>query len=237
MILFIQEGDLMNKTILLVEDELALLKILEVYFNKEGFKVLKAENGLQALEQFEMHEIDIACIDVMIPFINGFEVVEAIRQKSDMPILMMTALTSEENQIKGYKLDIDEYVPKPFSPTILVAKVHSILKRYSDSVRKDNHINYEIGKLEINFDKREVLVESERIELSKTEFNLLEYMIKHQGVAIDRVTFLDEIWGMDVYVEDRVVDTFIKTLRKKLKNASPYIKTVFGIGYKFEVSE
>lgn len=227
----------MNKTILLVEDELSLLKILEVYFNKEGFKVLKAENGLQALELFEMHEIDIACIDVMIPFINGFEVVKAIRQKSNMPIIMMTALTSEENQLKGYQLDIDEYVPKPFSPTILVAKVNSILKRYAESVRPDTHVNYKIGILEINFDKREVVVEGEEIELSKTEFNLLEYMIKHQGIAIDRMTFLDEVWGMDVYVEDRVVDTFIKTLRKKLKNASSYIKTVFGIGYKFEVKE
>lgn len=227
----------MNRTILLVEDELSLLKILEVYFDKEGFKVLKAENGLEALELFEMHEIDIACVDVMIPFINGFEVVKAIRQKSNMPIIMMTALTSEENQLKGYNLDIDEYVPKPFSPTILVAKVKSILKRYSETIRTDNHINYSIGLLEINFDKREVLVEGEDIELSKTEFNMLEYMIKHQGIAIDRVTFLDEIWGMDVYVEDRVVDTFIKTLRKKLKGASSYIKTVFGIGYKFEVNE
>ncbi len=224
----------MNKTILLVEDEISLLKILEVYFDKEGFKVLKAENGLAALELFEQHEIDIACIDVMIPFINGFEVVKAIRQKSDVPIIMMTALTSEENQLKGYNLDIDEYVPKPFSPTILVAKVKSILKRYSETVRTDHHINYQIGLLEINFDKREVLVEGTEIELSKTEFNMLAYMIKHQGIAIDRVTFLDEIWGMDVYVEDRVVDTFIKTLRKKLKGASSYIKTVFGIGYKFD---
>lgn len=227
----------MNKTILLAEDELSLLKILEVYFNKEGFKVLKAENGLKALELFEMHEIDIACLDVMMPFVNGFEVVKAIRQKSQMPIIMMTALTSEENQLKGYELDIDEYVPKPFSPTILVAKVKSIMKRYSESVRPDNHISYHAGLIEINFDKRVVSVEGKSIELSKTEFNLLEYMIKHQGIAIDRVTFLDEVWGMDVYVEDRVVDTFIKTLRKKLGNASGYIKTVFGIGYKFEVTE
>ena len=216
----------MNKSILLVEDELTLLKILEVYFKKEGFIVYKAENGLEALELFEMHEIDIACIDVMIPFINGFEVVKAIKQKSDMPIIMMTALTSEENQLKGYDLEIDEYVPKPFSPTILVAKVKSILKRYSDQIESKKVVNYKIGLISINFDRRSVEVGNDQIELSKTEFNLLEYLIKHQGVAIDRMTFLDEIWGMDVYVEDRVVDTFIKTLRKKLGPASDYIKTV-----------
>ncbi len=227
----------MNKSILLVEDELTLLNILEVYFKKEGFIVYKAENGLEALELFEMHEIDIACIDVMIPFINGFEVVKAIKQKSNMPIIMMTALTSEENQLKGYDLEIDEYVPKPFSPTILVAKVKSILKRYSEQLESKKVVNYKIGLIDINFDRRSVEVSNELIELSKTEFNLLEYFIKHQGVAIDRMTFLDELWGMDVYVEDRVVDTFIKTLRKKLGPASEYIKTVFGFGYKFEVKK
>ncbi|XMB66960.1 response regulator transcription factor [Mycoplasmatota bacterium zrk1] len=225
----------MEKNILIVEDELSLQNILEVYFKKEGFTVIKASDGLKALEQFELYSIDIACVDVMIPHINGFEVVKSIRQKSDIPILMMTALSSEENQLKGYGLDIDDYVTKPFSPTILVAKVKSILKRYNDKQVKSNLQNHQLGLLEINFQSRVVAVENNVIELSKTEFDLLAYFIKNKGIVIDRVTFLDEIWGMDVYVEDRIVDTFIKTLRKKLGPASKYIKTVFGVGYKFEV--
>ena len=206
----------MDKTILLVEDELSLQSILEVYFKKEGFKVLKANDGLEALALFTLHNIDIACIDVLIPHINGFDVVKAIRQKSKLPIIMMTALTSEEDQLKGYNLDIDDYVTKPFSPTILVAKVNTVLKRYYNQVTNDNVVNYKLGVLEINFDRRVIKVEDSKIDLSKTEFNLLAYFIKHQGIVIDRVTFLDEIWGMDVYVEDRIVDTFIKTLRNNI---------------------
>ncbi len=226
----------MEKTILIVEDELSLQNILEVYFKKEGFSVVKASDGLEALEKFELYSIDIACIDIMIPHIDGYEVVKSIRQKSDMPILMMTALSSEENQLKGYGLDIDDYVTKPFSPTILVAKVKSILKRYSEKQVRNDIQNHQLGLMEINFQSRIIKVDGSDIDLSKTEFDMLAYFIKNKGIVIERVTFLDEIWGMDVYVEDRIVDTFIKTLRKKLGPASKYIKTVFGVGYKFEVN-
>jgi DNA-binding response OmpR family regulator len=226
----------MMKQILLVEDELSLLKIEEAYFKKSGYDVITATDGIAALEKFNQYSFDVVCVDVMLPHIDGFEVVKAIRQHSNVPIIMVTALSSEENQLKGYGLQIDDYVTKPFSPSVLVAKVESVLRRYENQQIAEQSPNYKVGVLEIHFDKRLVKVEGVEVILSKKEFDILEYMIKHQEIAIDRNTFLDEIWGMDVYVEDRIVDTFIKTLRQKLGSAKEYVQTVHGIGYRFGVS-
>lgn len=223
------------KQILLVEDELSLLKIEEAYFKKSGYDVITATDGIAALEKFNQHSFDVVCVDVMLPHIDGFDVVKAIRQHSDVPIIMVTALSSEENQLKGYGLQIDDYVTKPFSPSVLVAKVDSVLRRYEGQQIAQQSPNYKVGILEIHFDKRLVKVDGSEITLSKKEFDILEYLIKHQDIAIDRNTFLDEIWGMDVYVEDRIVDTFIKTLRQKLGPAKDYVQTVHGIGYRFGV--
>ncbi|XMB86564.1 response regulator transcription factor [Mycoplasmatota bacterium WC44] len=227
----------MDKTILIIEDELALLNILEVYFKKEGYQVITADDGLAGLEKFSLHKIDLVIVDILLPHVNGWDIVKSIRQKSNLPIIMVTALSSEEDQLKGYDLDIDDYVTKPFSPSVLVKKVNKTLNRFESNLINTVPQNHKLGLIEINFDKRLVLLENSEISLSKTEFDILAYFIKNQSVVIDRVTFLDEIWGMDVYVEDRIVDTFIKTLRKKLGPASNYIKTVFGVGYKFEVLE
>ena len=229
--------------VLIIEDELSLLKIVQVYFEKDGYDVLTADNGLKGLELFKEHQetIDLCLVDIMLPHIDGWDIIKSIRQYKSTPIIIMTALSSESDQLKGYSLDVDDYVTKPFSPSILLAKANKIISRTKNlETNKINPVKsnqYKVGILEINFEKRQVLVEGEEVILSKTEFNILEYFVKHQEIVIDRVTFLDEIWGMDVYVEDRVVDTFIKTLRKKIKNASKYIKTVFGVGYKFEVDE
>lgn len=226
----------MEKTVLIIEDEVALLNILKAYFKKEGFTVITADDGLLALQKFDLYKIDIVICDILLPSINGFEIVKSIRNKSQLPIIMLTALDSEENHIKGYDLDIDDYITKPFSPTILVKKVNKILSRYqtSNSVREQNSF---IGILDVNFDKRTISIENKKITLSKTEYNILTYFFKNQNVVIDRVTFLDEIWGMDVYVDERIIDTFIKTIRKKLGPANKYIKTVFGVGYMFEVTK
>jgi DNA-binding response OmpR family regulator len=222
------------KRILLVEDELALLRIIETFFTRAGFDVKTASDGLMALTMFQQHQFDVACVDVMLPHIDGFEVVRAMRQQTDMPIILVTALSSEENQLKGYGLDIDDYVTKPFSPSVLVAKVESILKRRQSLNIISSSPNYDVGDLSIHFDKRQVFVKQKEVLLSKKEFDLLAYMIKHPGIAIDRSTFLDEVWGMDVYVEDRIVDTFIKQLRQKLGPSGSAIQTVRGIGYRFE---
>lgn len=226
----------MSYSILIVEDELALLNILSAYFTNDGFEVHLAEDGLHALQIFKNNKIDIVCCDVMMPNIDGWQVAKSIRQQSNIPIVFMTALSSEEDQLKGYNLDIDDYITKPFSPTILVAKVKRLLSRLSqleDTSSKSAVFTYE--EMKVDFSSRTCYVSQQEVHLSKTEFDLLEFLIKNHNIAIDRVTILDEVWGMDVYVEERVVDTNIKVLRKKLGHYGTLIKTVFGIGYKFYV--
>ncbi|MFK5883984.1 MAG: response regulator transcription factor [Candidatus Izemoplasma sp.] len=224
----------MSFTVLIIEDEYSLQNIIAAYFRKAGYKVIAAADGLEGLEKFELNSIDIICCDVMMPNIDGWEVVKSIRQKSNVPIIMLTALSSEENQLKGYGLEIDDYITKPFSPAILVAKVQSLLKRYYN-IQNSKTNQAMVGDISINFESRVVIANDQELQLSKTEFDLLAFFIKNQGIALDRVTILDEVWGMDVYVEERVVDTYIKVIRKKLGNYGSYIKTVFGIGYKFEI--
>lgn len=227
----------MAKTILIVEDELSLLTILDAYFKKSGYNTYTATNGLEGLELFRKHEIDVLCCDVMMPIIDGWEVSKSVRQSSDIPIVLMTALDSEEDQLTGYNLDIDDYVTKPFSPSILVAKVNKLVTRYKRDKSPLKQKNIKFGELEINLLSRNISINQKSIRLSKTEFDLLEYLVKNEGIAINRVTILDEVWGMDVYVEERVVDTNIKVLRKRLMDYGKNIKTVFGIGYMFEYDE
>lgn len=223
------------KTVLIIEDELSLQNILAAYFKKNEFNVVCASDGLEGLEKFRSEKIDIVCSDIMMPNIDGWEVVRSIRQYSNVPIVLMTALDTELDQLKGFDLQVDDYIPKPFSPSILIAKVNSILRRSSSISSSNNSINYTLNEIMINFESREVKIEGRLIKLSKTEFDLLSFFIKNQNIALDRVTILDEVWGLDVYVEERVVDTYIKVLRKKLGTAGVYIQTVFGIGYKFTV--
>jgi two-component system response regulator VanR len=220
------------KSILVIEDEQSLLDIIKVYFQKEGFEVFTANNGEKGLEVFKKEHIDIVLSDIMMPKMDGFELAKQIRFLSDVPIILLTALDSEKDQQRGYELNIDEYVTKPFSPSILVLKVKAILKRINPNVEKNDIITYE--GLKINIPAHSVSIDNKRLHLSKTEFDLLAYMAQRPDQAIDRVTFLDDVWGMDVYVEERVIDTNIKVLRKKLGPYSHYIQTVFGIGYKFE---
>lgn len=224
----------MGKTILLIEDETSLLNILKSYFQKEGFTVLTAENGLDGIVLFKDHDVDVICSDIMMPKVDGFEVAKKIREMSDVPIILLTALDTEEDQIKGYDLQIDEYVTKPFSPKILVAKVNAILKRISPKHINETTDVLQFDGLKINVPAHTVSVDGNRLHLSKTEFDLLVYMSKNPNQAISRTDFLDEIWGLDVYVEERVIDTNIKMLRKKIKPYDHFIQTVFKVGYKFE---
>lgn len=227
----------MEKTILIIEDELSLLTIVDAYFKRNNYKTFTASDGLKGLEIFRRHDIDVICCDVMMPIVDGWEVAKSIRQSSDIPIILMTALDSEADQLAGYNLDIDDYITKPFSPSILVAKVNKIVNRYKGDIVNSKSKSIKYGDLEINILSRNVKLNMDRIKLSKTEFDLLEYLVKNESIAINRVTILDEVWGMDVYVEERVVDTNIKVLRKKLKDYGKYIKTVFGVGYMFEYDE
>jgi two-component system response regulator VanR len=227
------------KTILVIEDELSLLNIVSAYFRKNEFNVLSASDGLKGLELFRDNDIDLICSDIMMPNIDGWEVVRSVRQTSNVPIILMTALDSEIDQLKGFDLEVDDYVTKPFSPAVLIAKANSILRRSEMPSQSNKGKNFELSVdiLKLNLNSRTVKVDNEPIQLSKTEFDLLSFFVKNQNIALDRVTILDEVWGLDVYVEERVVDTYIKVLRKKLGNAGKFIKTVFGIGYKFSIEE
>lgn len=224
----------MSNTILIIEDELSLQNIVAAYFKKSEYNVITASDGLEGLEKFRSHDVDIVCCDVMMPNVNGWDVVKSIRQSSNVPIIMMTALDSERDQLHGYDLEVDDYITKPFSPAVLVAKVNNLLKRVSSTPKEKFTNIYKSGNLEVQFESRVVKINDKEVHLSKTEFDLLSFMMKNKGIVLDRVTILDEVWGMDVYVEERVVDTNIKVLRRKLLDCGSYIKTVFGIGYKYD---
>ena len=170
-----------------------------------------------------------------MPNVNGWDVAKTIRETSNVPIIMMSALSEEEDILKGYSLKVDDYITKPFNPKILVAKVRNLLERLQDQ----DYSNQTSGDIEVNgiklsLDTHKAFIDDEEVMLTKTEFDLLKYFIQHQGKICSRNLLLDEVWGIDVYVEDRIVDTYVKKLRKYLGPKAFYIKTIFGVGYRFE---
>jgi len=227
----------MNKTtILIIEDEPTINRIVSNYFLKEKYSVLSALDGFKGLQLFSKNKVDLVCLDIMMPNINGWDVAKTIRETSNVPIIMMSALSEEEDILKGYSLKVDDYITKPFNPKILVAKVRNLLER----INNPEYSNQTSGLLDVNnikmdLDTHRVYINTIEAELSKTEFDLLKYFLEHQGKICSRNLLLDEVWGVDVYVEDRIVDTYVKKLRKYLGDKSHYIKTVFGVGYRFEV--
>ena len=223
----------MQKNILIIEDELNILRILSSYFEKDGYTVFQATDGKEGLSLFLNTKIDLIILDVMLPKIDGFELAKRIRSNSNVPIIIMTALGDETNMLKGYQLNCDDYIVKPFPPKVLVSKANVLLKRINNSADLTNI--YKVGPLELNFLTNELKIDGVNKEISKTEFELLAFLIKNKNKACSRTLLLDEIWGLDVYVDGRIVDTYIKNLRKILKPYT-YIKTVFGVGYQFEES-
>ena len=221
----------MSKKILLIEDEVTINDVLKEYLEDSGYTCIQSYDGLDGLMKFNPDFSLIIC-DVMMPKLDGYAVVEEVRKKSDIPVIMLTALSNEEDVLKGYELGVDEYVSKPFSPKIIVKKVEAILSRHKQSKTKET---LEKGRITISFTSRTVAVNNEIIKVSKKEFDLLELFILNEGIVYTRDTLLNHIWGYDYFGDDRVVDTAIKRLRKKLKEASSYIKTEHGVGYKFEV--
>lgn len=221
-----------NKQILIIEDEPTINRIVTSYFTKEGFVVFSAKNGSEGLEIFDREKIDLICLDIMIPRIDGWNVAKTIRDSSDVPIIMMSALSEEEDILKGYSLQVDDYVTKPFNPKILVAKAKNLLTRTTKLNAKQ--IVLSAGFIKLNAEQYRAYYKEEELNLSKTEFELLKYFMTHQGKICSRSLLLDEVWGIDVYVEERIVDTYVKKLRKHLKESEHYIQTVFGVGYRFE---
>lgn len=223
-------------TILIIEDEPTINRIVSNYFLKEKYKVLSALDGFKGLQLFSKNRVDLVCLDIMMPNINGWDVAKTIRETSNVPIIMMSALSEEEDILKGYSLRVDDYITKPFNPKILVAKVKNLLERIAN---QDQDIQtsgiLETDGIKMDLDTHKAYIDEKEVDLSKTEFDLLKYFLKHEGKICSRNLLLDEVWGIDVYVEDRIVDTYVKKLRKYLGKRSHYIRTVFGVGYRFEI--
>lgn len=223
-----------NKNILLAEDEPTILRVIKTYFEHEGYNIFAATNGEEAIKIFREVNIDLVCLDVMMPKIDGFEVAKMIRTSSDVPIILITALQSEEDILKGYSLHIDDYITKPFNPKILIAKVKNLMLRMD----KENSLQmeYKIGDLSFDFVNNFATLNDVKLDLTKTEFKMLAFLAKNNNKVCSRELLLDEVWGLDVYVDDRIIDAYIKKLRKIIL-PKKYIKTVFGVGYRFTIEE
>lgn len=226
----------MNKTILIIEDEIRIRFLLKDYLLSEGFSVIEACDGEEGLMAFKNNNVDLILLDIMMPKIDGLTVLENIRTVSDIPIILLTAKSQEEDKLYGYDIGADDYITKPFSPKILVAKVKALLKRTAD-FNEDKSSTKNYNGLTINKLAHEIKVDNVQLSLSPKEYELLVYLSDNIGIALTRDTILDNVWGIDYYGDLRTVDTNIKRLREKLGEKANYIVTVRGSGYKFDVNQ
>lgn len=221
--------------IMVVEDEERMRQLLHLYMQNEGFEVVEASDGQQALELFEQYPMDIVILDVMLPHVDGWTVCRQIRQGSQVPIIMLTARGEENDKLFGFDLGVDDYVVKPFSPKELVARVKALLKRSRGNADAQDHvIKYE--NLSIEPLSRRVTINDEDIILTPKEFDLLFFLASHPGQVFSREQLLHHVWGYDFYGDSRTVDAHVKNLRSKLGDYGRYIATVWGVGYKFDDS-
>lgn len=224
----------MEKTILIVEDESKMREFIGLYLRKEGYKLMEAENGEIALDRFIENKIDLIVLDIMMPKLDGFEVCKKIRENSQVPIIILTAIEEESDQVKGYNIGADDYVTKPFKIKILIAKIKRLLEKNKDNETKKIFIYHD---LIIDLDGREVFINKNKIKFAPKEFEVLAYLLINKGIALTRTQILENVWGYDFDGETRVVDNHIKKLRNKLENYSMCIQTIISIGYKFEVDD
>lgn len=219
-----------KKKILVVDDEERMRKIVSDFLQREGYEIEEAGDGAEAVEKFELDPADLIILDVMMPRMDGWQACREIRKNSKVPIIMLTARSEEIDELTGFELGADEYIAKPFSPRILVARVNAILRRAFGS--EDELRRY--GIIEVSKAAREVRVNGIPVELTYKEFELLCYLMDNAGIALSRGQILNNVWDYDYFGDERTVDTHVKTLRNKMGEAADYIRTVRGIGYKFE---
>ena len=223
-----------NLKILVVDDEARMRKLVRDFLVKKEYIVVEAENGEQALEIFEEEEdISLIILDIMMPKLDGWQVCKAIRRESKVPIIMLTAKSEEQDELLGFELGVDEYISKPFSPKILVARVDAILRRTNKSATEST---IKVGNIEVDKLAHIVKVCDKPIDLSFKEFELLVYFMENIGIALSRENILNAVWSYDYFGDARTIDTHVKKLRSKLgTEKGDYIKTIWGLGYKFEV--
>ncbi|MBV7274773.1 response regulator [Clostridium thailandense] len=223
-----------GKKILVVDDEPLIRKLVTDFLKKEGYNTIEAEDGRKALDLFSAEsDIDLIILDVMLPEYDGWTVCREIRKKSNVPIIMLTARGEEFDEVFGLDIGADEYISKPFSPNILIARVNAVLRRAAPA---DTNLK-EFEGLKIDESAHQVVIENERIDLSPKEYDLLIYLTENYGKALSREQILDKVWGYDYYGDLRTVDTHINRLRIKLDFKSDYVHTVRGYGYRFEVEK
>ena len=223
----------MDNCILVVDDESRMRKLIKDYLVAKGYSILEEEDGEKALEVFEekKKKINLVILDVMMPKLDGWSVLRQIRQDSKVPIIMLTARGEEQDELFGFELGVDEYISKPFSPKILVARVEAILKR----TNQDKKEVKDYGGIQIDQEGRTVTVDGKTIELSLREYELLVYLVNNENIALSRDKILNNVWNYDYYGDSRTIDSHVKKIRHKLGKKGKYIKTIRGIGYKFEM--
>ena len=222
---------MINKYVLVVDDEYRLRRLVSDFLKREGYRVVEAADGEEAIDiLFESNQkIDLVILDVMMPKYDGWYVLERIRDYMNLPVVMLTARSDEYDQLKGFKLGADDYVTKPFSPSVLMARVNKLLK-------KDNQVHEEVyfGKIHMDLAAREVYIDEEKVALTPKEYELLKFFIDNKGIALSRDKILNAVWNYDYFGDLRTVDTHIKQLRAKLGKYSYYISTVRSIGYRLD---
>ena len=219
--------------ILVVDDEMRMRKLVRDFLVRQDYEVLEAADGEEALDVFYAEKnIALMILDVMMPRMNGWDVVREIRQTSKLPIIMLTAKTDEADELLGFELGVDEYISKPFSPKILVARVEAILRR-ANKIGEGSQIR-SVGGIVIDKSSHMVTIDGERIDLSYKEFELLDYFMENEGIALSRDKILDGVWNYDYFGDARTIDTHVKKLRAKMGEKGECIKTVWGVGYRFE---
>ncbi|WP_302328069.1 response regulator transcription factor [Enterocloster lavalensis] len=220
--------------ILVVDDEARMRKLVKDFLTNKGFQVIEAGDGEEAVDIFFADkDIALVLLDVMMPKMDGWEVLKTIRKYSQVPVIMLTARSEERDELQGFSLGVDEYISKPFSPKILVARVDAILRR-SNMVSTDT---LNVGGICIDKAAHQVTIDGSEIELSYKEFELLTYFVENQGLALSREKILNNVWNYDYFGDARTIDTHVKKLRSKMGDKGEYIKTIWGMGYKFEVSD
>ena len=222
-----------NITVLIVDDEQRMRKLIKDFLLTKDYNILEAEDGEKAVKIFEENKekINIVLLDVMMPKLDGWSVLRKIRQESNVPVIMLTARGEEQDELFGFELGVDEYISKPFSPKILLARIEAILKRTEGE--KEKLKDYD--GIEINEEGRTVKVDGKQIELSLREYELLKYLLDNENIALSRDKILNNVWNYDYYGDSRTIDSHIKKIRHKLGKKGKYIKTMRGIGYKFEI--
>lgn len=218
--------------ILVVDDEARMRKLVKDFLLKSNYEVIEAEDGSQALDLFyEQKDIALIILDIMMPKMDGWQVCREIRQYSNVPVIMLTAKSDERDELQGFQLGVDEYISKPFSPKILVARVEAILRRTNQLAGEDT---LEEGGIIVDKAAHSVMIDGKTIDLSYKEFELLTYFLENKGIALSREKILNNVWNYDYFGDARTIDTHVKKLRSKMGEKGDLIKTIWGLGYKFE---